>query len=284
MNTRNIVAVLAAFVAALAAFGDSDAPAAAGKAAGDAAGAPTAEARSRKKISPERLRETIRRVQERKTGGTVRRAGSAKGVFVVLNAQRMVPAEAVASVVGALDRSIRVQAKVVSAEGVTAGSVGAEIAKAGGVLGVALVEGGGPSLLVAPEDGWAVVDVASLAQDKPGAATLAARVRKETLRAFAFVSGGAYVARGEPLMRDVRKPRDLDASDLESFGIEEIVHLRQSVTSYGLVPWHQATYRIACQEGWAPPPTNEFQRVIWNEIHQLPTNPIKIEFDPARGK
>ena len=106
----------------------------------------------------------------------------------------------------------------------------------------------------------------------------------EALRAFAFVAGGAYLARGEPLMRDVRKPRDLDAADFENFGIEEIVHLRESVKSYGLVPWHQATYRTACQEGWAPQPTNEFQRAIWNEIHQLPSNPIKIEFDPAKGK
>lgn len=288
MNIRNMTAALAALAAAFAAFGDPDAPKAVEKtpaaAVGDVAAAPTAEARPKKKISPEKLRETIRKVQTRKTGGMVRKAGSAKGEFVVLNAQRMVPAEAVTPVVGALDKSIRVQSKVVSAEGVTADNAKAEIAKAGGVLGVALVEGGGPSLLVAPEDGWAVVDVASLAKDRPDAATLAARVRKETLRAFAFVAGGAYLARGEPLMRDVRKPKDLDAADFENFGIEEIVHLRESVMSYGLVPWKQATYRVACQEGWAPQPTNEFQRVIWNEIHQLPSNPIKIEFDPKSGK
>ena len=288
MNIRNMTAALAALAAAFAAFGDPDAPKAAEKtpaaAVGDAAAVPTAEARPKKKISPEKLRETIRKVQTRKTGGMVRKAGSAKGEFVVLNAQRTVPAEAVAPVVGALDKSIRVQSKVVSAEGVTAGNAKAEIAKAGGVLGVALVEGGGPSLLVAPEDGWAVVDVASLAKDCPDAATLAARVRKETLRAFAFVAGGAYLARGEPLMRDVRKPKDLDAADFENFGIEEIVHLRESVMSYGLVPWKQATYRVACQEGWAPQPTNEFQQAIWNEIRQLPSNPIKIEFDPKSGK
>ena len=174
MNIRNMTAALAALAAAFAAFGDPDAPKAAEKTPAAAVGdAPTAEARPKKKISPEKLRETIRKVQTRKTGGMVRKAGSARGEFVVLNAQRTVPAEAVAPVVGALDKSIRVQSKVVSAEGVTAGNAKAEIAKAGGVLGVALVEGGGPSLLVAPEDGWAVVDVASLAKDIPAAATLA---------------------------------------------------------------------------------------------------------------
>ena len=108
-----------------------------------------------------------------------------------------------------------------------------------------------------------------------------ARVRKEALRAFAFVGGGAYVARGEPLMRDVRSASDLDAVDLERFGIEEILHLRESVAHYGLVPWHQATYKKACEEGWAPAPTNEFQKAIFDQVkadkERGPTNPITIK-------
>ena len=246
--------------------------------------APPATAKPRPKISPERLRETIHRVQTRKTGGIVRRAGSAKGEFVIVNAQRKVPADAIAPVAGALDKSIRVQARVVSAEGFAPGQAKREIAKAGGTVGVVVAEGEGPALVVAPEDGWAVVDVAALAKDAPSAATLAARVRKEALRAFAFVCGGAYVARGEPLMRDIRSARDLDAADAEQFGIEEIVHLRESAARYGLVPWHQTTYIKACEEGWAPAPTNDYQKAIWEKVHSVPKNPMKIEFDPKKGK
>jgi hypothetical protein len=39
-----------------------------------------------------------------------------------------------------------------------------------------------------------------------------------------------------------------------------------------------------CQEGWAPPPTNEYQRAIWNDVHKIPEKPMKIDFDPAKGK
>jgi len=47
---------------------------------------------------------------------------------------------------------------------------------------------------------------------------------------------------------------------------------------------YAARTREACQEGWAPAPTNDIQKAIWNEVRQLPAKPIKIEFDPAKGK
>ena len=274
MTLRGMVVAVAT---AAAMFGGSRFAAAAEGGDGHAA---STNAAPKRRISPEKLRETIRRVQAKKTGGIVRRPGSAKGEFVVVNAQRKVPEEAIAPVVGVLDKSIHVQARVVSAQAVAAGDAKSAIAGAGGALGVVLVEGGGPSLLVAPEDGWAVVDVSALAKDSPPPATLAARVRKEALRAFAFVGGGAYVARGEPLMRDVRTVRELDAVGIEQFGIEEIVHLRESVAHYGLVPWQQATYKKACEEGWAPAPANEFQKAIFEQVRadkeRGPTNPIAI--------
>lgn len=52
----------------------------------------------------------------------------------------------------------------------------------------------------------------------------------------------------------------------------------------GVKPAHERTYRQACKEGWAPAPTNEIQQAIWNQVRQLPTNPIKIEFDESKGK
>ena len=240
----------------------------------------------KKKISPEKLRETIRKVQAKKTGGIVRKEGSAKGTFVVVNAQRRVSESDLAPVAETLGQWMHVQAKVVSAE---AGSVDAKaakaaISKAGGVLGVAVVEGDGPTLLVAPEDGWALVDAAALAKDGADAKTLAARVRKEALRAFAFVSGGAYMARGEPLMRDVKSVKDLDAVASEQFGIDMVVHVRESAAFYGLTPWQQATYLKACEQGWAPAPTNEYQKAIWDKVHEMPTEPIKIKPEMKKVK
>ena len=47
---------------------------------------------------------------------------------------------------------------------------------------------------------------------------------------------------------------------------------------------HTMTYKSACQEGWAPEPTNDVQRTIWKQVHAVPDKPITIEFDPKKDK
>ena len=43
-----------------------------------------------KMISAAKLRDTIRKVQLKKTGGMIREEGSAKGSFIILNAQKSI--------------------------------------------------------------------------------------------------------------------------------------------------------------------------------------------------
>ena len=183
-----------------------------------------------------------------------------------------------------VDKWMLVQTSMKEMPGVGIGNIGECIRKSGGVLGVALVEDTAlPGFMVAPEDGWAIVNVVKLGKDNPKPEVLAARVRKETLRAFAFVSGGAYQANGCSLMRDVKSLADIDALQ-ERFGLDTVSHVRSSAPFYGLVPWYQTTYLKACEEGWAPAPTNEFQKAIWDKVHAAPKNPMKIEFDPKKGR
>lgn len=238
---------------------------------------------AKKKISPQRLHELIRIAQAKKTGGVIRKEGSAKGVFVVLNAQRTVNETELARLPDILGHWMHVQSKVVKLDNksIAPSRVKKLIQQEGGILGVALVDDDGPSLLVAPEDGWSVVNVAALSKDGAAASTVAARVRKEALRAFAFVAGGAYMARGEPLMRDITRPQDLDTVAIEQFGVETVTRVRESAPLYGLTPWRQATYKVACEEGWAPAPTNDYQKAIWEqskaEKERGPSNPIQIK-------
>ncbi|MBR4617332.1 MAG: hypothetical protein IKO55_17115, partial [Kiritimatiellae bacterium] len=44
------------------------------------------------------------------------------------------------------------------------------------------------------------------------------------------------------------------------------------------------TYYDACEEGWAPPPTNAVQKAIWDKVHQLPTKPLTIKRESAKRK
>jgi len=240
-----------------------------------------------KTITREEFHEKMGRVRMKRTGGVVREAGSAKGLFVVVDAQKRVPRKEIEPVCATLDQWIRVQSKMVDADGAELPNFSPKaylqaIKAAGGTLGVVLVDADGlPGLLTAPEDGWSAVNVAALASDKPDATTLASRVRKETLRAFAFVCGGAYMTKADFVMRDVTNPSDLDALPAEQFGLEIVAHVMQSAPRYGLVPWHQSTYKRACEEGWAPAPTNEFQKAIWERVkadkERGPTNPITIK-------
>lgn len=52
----------------------------------------------------------------------------------------------------------------------------------------------------------------------------------------------------------------------------------------GIIPSKITTYRQACLEGWAPTPTNEYQKAIWDKVHAIPQKPMKIEFDPKKGR
>ena len=237
-----------------------------------------------KMISASKLQKTIRKVQMKKTGGMIRERGSAKGSFIVLNSQNLVPSVTLSRAMETIDKWMLMQTSVKELTGVGIGNIVESIRKSGGVLGVAIVDDASlPGFMVAPEDGWAIVNVKKLAKDNPKPEVLAARVRKETLRAFAFVSGGAYQAKGCPLMRDVKSVADIDALQ-ERFGLDTVSHVRSSAPFYGLVPWYQTTYLKACEEGWAPAPTNEFQKAIWDKVHAMPTEPIKIKPEAKKVK
>ena len=52
----------------------------------------------------------------------------------------------------------------------------------------------------------------------------------------------------------------------------------------GVTKSKMTTYLKACQEGWAPAPTNDYQKAIWEETRKLPEKPLQIKFDPKKGR
>ena len=225
----------------------------------------------------------------RRTGGIVRKEDSAKGTLVILNAQAKVADGEFASLLDYLKNTIAVRSVLVQAEGVEVGNVVEKIKKANATIGVGVVEDAMlPTLLVAPESRWAIVNIAQLKEGCRDARTLSSRVRKEILRSLAFITGCAYTTMADPLMRDVTKPGDVDALQNEEFGLEIINRFTVSAPLYGLKPWYSATYKDACQEGWAPTPTNNYQKWIWEkakaEKERGPSHPITIPPPPKAKK
>ena len=151
------------------------------------------------------------------------------------------------------------------------------IKKAGAQVGVILLDDNRlPALLSAPEEGWSIVNVAKLHENHEES-VLPHRARREVLRAFGLAAGAMYAAHGDFVLQPIRKPSDLDSLKREEFGISMLRIFPLSLPYYGITPWYQTTYSKACEEGWAPAPTNEFQKAIWDKVHAMPTAPIKIK-------
>ncbi|MCL2104219.1 MAG: hypothetical protein FWH21_04090 [Kiritimatiellaeota bacterium] len=141
----------------------------------------------------------------------------------------------------------------------------AALAPAGVAAVVAVIaDKGQPSLLIAPEDRWAVVNAAPVLD--AGGDARDVRLRKEIWRAVGFLMGAGTSGKPGCPFRPVFAVGDLDA--FSGFPITPAT--MAAVTTYakaaGLAQTRQSTYRRAVEEGWAPAPTNDFQKAIWEEV------------------
>ena len=216
---------------------------------------------------------------ERKSGGTVRKTNSAQGAVLVVNAQNKVSRAELDSALKHIDETIHPILQYKEVKDVKVVNPKSDITRLGGKVGVVVADvADSPALAVAPEEGWAVVNVRPLSSDNPSAEVLAARVRKEILRGFALAGGCSFMARGQIVVREgVHTSKDLDAISIEEYGVDVEAALGRLLPSYGVIPWTQTTYKKACQEGWAPAPTNDVQKAIWDKVHEMPSEPIKIK-------
>lgn len=145
------------------------------------------------------------------------------------------------------------------------------------VARVALVsKDGAPILLCAPDEGWSVVNVKPLLRDNPNEFAFRQRVQKETMRAMAYALGCGNSSARPCLMSEAETLTQLDALP-RTFGPEPMAKTAHTARSRGAVARKFVSYRTACEQGWAATPTNDVQKAIWDEVHALPTAPIKIK-------
>ena len=139
-----------------------------------------------------------------------------------------------------------------------------------------------PRVVVAPDDCWAYCNVAQLyTKDKP---FFEARVKKMVARTFAMLCGGMSSSYTISLAGPMPNVTHLDVLPNEHIPIDVVIRMNSYMEAFGITPAVLKPYRIACQEGWAPAPTNDVQKIIWDEVRKLPAKPIQIKFDPKRGK
>lgn len=142
---------------------------------------------------------------------------------------------------------------------------------------------GSPILLCAPDEGWAVVNVKPLLADEPNDFAFRQRVQKETMRALAFALGCGNSSARPCLMSEAETLAQIDALP-KTYGPEPMAKTAHAARRRGAVARKFVSYRIACEEGWAASPTNDVQKAIWDEVHALPTEPIRIKPETTKQK
>jgi len=215
----------------------------------------------RRTISPEARSNMLA-----KTGGMIVQEGKGPSILF-LNLQSDVKEDAVRETSELIGKLVRFKTQYQSAKPLKspveqlASKVGGDIAAV-----VAVIEDPElPALLIAPESRWALVNVAPL---RKGAGTeqIQMRVQKEIWRAFAMVMGASNSNFETCLLKPVFDLSDLDALKPKTICPEPFNKIFQTGQKLGIHPSRMTTYRRAVQEGWAPAPTNDFQKAVWNEV------------------
>lgn len=137
-----------------------------------------------------------------------------------------------------------------------------------------------PALLCAPEELWSQVNIKPLKADSPDEIKFKNRVNKEMLRALGYAMGCGNSSAQPCVMADITSLKDLDEA-ARMMGPEASGKTDLNGRLRGCKITQFVSYRRACSEGWAPPPTNDVQRAIWEQANaersEKPSTPIKIK-------
>ena len=216
-----------------------------------------------------------------RTGGEIVKRGTYTGKVLFANAQSRLPASDVQGVRDRIAGELNVRIECVE----TAERDPAKLLRDNGanVVLVVVDDPAAPTMLVAPEDRWAVVNTAKLVDDLPGGNAkrkfFVPRARKELIKAFSLLCGGGASQFPGNIM-NTAAVRELDLVK-EQIPIDMVDFWTRYLGSVGVTPKETTTYKQACREGWAPSPTNDVQKAIWEkaqaEKERGPANPITIQ-------
>ena len=140
-----------------------------------------------------------------------------------------------------------------------------------GAAGVAIVlsdEGAdAPGMTVYPEDRMALVNASRAAPRGTAPDVASRRLSTQLWRAVCFAAGGVNTRSPHcALSSTVLSAGDIDALSARMPNPDACAQVAASAGKLGLGKVRTATYRAACMQGWAPAPTNDIQRAIWDEV------------------
>ena len=141
-----------------------------------------------------------------------------------------------------------------------------------------------PLMTVYPEERLALVNMTALCKGVDCSGPRQDRVEKLTWRAIGHLVGCGAPDGYTCVMQPVRNLTELDAVPNKFIHFATFNKTRAYFDLCGVNPARKGTYEAACRQGWAPPPTNDEQKAIWDKVHAPPEKPIKITYDKDRKK
>ena len=143
-----------------------------------------------------------------------------------------------------------------------------------------------PLMLVSPESRWTILNVAFLKTDSPSKELLEERFGKVLWCAAARTLGAGYSSYRPCVLEPFSDLRGLDRIRTSKPCPEPFNKMIDTGAALGIRTLTIASYRTACTQGWAPSPTNDVQRAIWEQVsadkERGPTNTRPIKFRGRR--
>lgn len=226
----------------------------------------------------------MREHMRRHTGGRIVKPGSQKGKVAFINTQGTVPAEVFKAAANLNAQMTGLN--VVYEQTEAADPVALKQNSKADIAVIVVSDDKTPIMLAAVEDGWAVVNVKkldrNLKSEEAKKKFYYERCLREVIRAFAVISGGVYSQYPGNIM-SVTKVEDMDLCK-PFIPMDRVETILRYLEAHNVTPQRIVPYRKACQEGWAPQPTNDYQKAVWEDVHNPPSKPLKVKFDPVSQK
>ena len=110
------------------------------------------------------------------------------------------------------------------------------------------------------------------------------RVIKELWRGLGYVSGIGYAKFKNDVFQPAYTVAELDALEFQVMQPMNFMKMYATLNRFGVKHSRHIPYRVAVMEGWAPAPTNDIQKAVWDEVHAIPKKPVKIQYDKTKQK
>lgn len=219
-----------------------------------------------------------------KTGGFVANKSVSSGMVSIINAQDKVAYDKIAAVASDIEDALWF--KVVATNDVVAGKgdVNAAVKRVGGNVSVVLMAVDDQTAIVNyPELKTCIVNIAFLGKDV-GDDVLERRVKKEISRAVCFALQMPYAEKTGGVYDCIDSLDKLDKVYVDAISPEQRVNAGMYADRFGISGFKRTTYRKACELGIAEKPRNKYQQHVWDEVHAMPTEPVKIIYDAKKGE